>query len=133
MKKLLIPLLALSLLTGCAGELQKFKSAYEVVTSSSVSPTMVYVAANTFDALEATATNYLRLPKCGGSVVVCRNQNAVAAIIPAVRSGRVARNNLEQFLKDHPGQLGPQGLYDALTQSITTLQTIYTQYNVSKG
>jgi len=133
MKKLLVSIVALSLLTGCATELQKIKSAYDVVTSSSVSPTMVYVAANTFDALEATATNYLRLPKCGGTAIVCRNQNAVAAIIPAVRSGRVARNNLEQFLKDHPGQLGPQGLYDALTQSITTLQTIYTKYNISKG
>lgn len=132
MKKLLALVLVFGL-AGCSTELQKIKTAYEVVTSSSVSPTMVYVAANTFDALEATATNYLRLPKCGGTAIVCRNQNAVAAIIPAVHSGRVARNNLEQFLKDHPGQLGPQGLYDALTQSITTLQTIYTQYNVSKG
>ena len=133
MKRLAIIVLSLSLLTGCAGELQKFKNAYDVVTSSSVSPTMVYVAANTFDALEATATNYLRLPKCGGLATVCRNQNAVVVIIPAIRSGRVARNNLEQFLKDHPGQLGPQGLYDALTQSITILQNIYTQYGISKG
>ena len=132
MKKLLVLVIAFSL-AGCATELQKIKNAYDVVTSSSVSPTMVYVAANTFDALEATATNYLRLPTCGGTAIICRNQNAVTAIIPAVRSGRVARNNLEQFLKDHPGQLGPQGLYDALTKSITTLQTIYTQYNISKG
>lgn len=133
MRKSIIAIIALSLLTGCSAELQKFKSAYDVVTSSSISPTMVYVAANTFDALEATATNYLRLPKCGGSSIICRNQSAVAVIIPAIRSGRVARNNLEQFLKDHPGQLGPKGLYDSLTASIDTIQKIYTQYNITKG
>lgn len=132
MKKFLIIALAIGL-AGCTSELAKFKAAYDVVTSSSVSPTMVYVAANTFDALEATATNYLRLPKCGGLSTVCRNQAAVMTIIPAVRSGRVARNNLEQFLKDHPGQLGPQGLYDSLSASIGTLQTIFSQYNITKG
>ena len=131
MKKILALVLALGL-AGCAADVAKFKAAYDVVTSSSVSPTMVYVAANTFDALEATATNYLKLPKCGGSANICRNQAAVVKIIPAVRAGRVARNNLEQFLKDHPGQLGPQGLYDSLTASITTLQTIYSTYNVTK-
>ena len=131
MKIIKFALLALVLnLAACAN----LKNAWDVATASAVSPTAVYVAANTFDALEATATNYLRLPKCGvGSPTVCRNQNAVMAIIPAIRSGRVARNNLEQFLKDHPGQLGPQGLYDALTASINTIQTVYSQYNISKS
>lgn len=129
MRKLLIIALALSL-TACSN----LKNAWEVATTASVSPTAVYVAANTFDALEATATNYLRLPKCGATnTKICRDQNAVAAIIPAIRSGRVARTNLEQFLKTHPGQLGPQGLYDALTASITTIQNIYAQYNIGKG
>ena len=115
-------------LAGCA----EVQNAWQAVTSASVSPTTVVVAANTFDALEATATNYLRLPKCTGSNgPVCRDPGATKQIIPAVRAGRVARANLEQFFKDHPGQLGPQGLYDALTAAIATLQSVFAQYNVT--
>ena len=121
-------LVAVLLLGGCT----QLQNAWQTVTSASVTPTTVIVAANTFDALEATATNYLRLPKCTGSNgPVCRDRAATAQIIPAVRAGRVARANLEQFFKDHPGQLGPQGLYDALTASITTLQSVFAQYNVT--
>lgn len=126
MKKILIPLvLALSL--GACANLQ---NAWNVATSAQVTYQTVAIAANTFDALEATATAYLRLPKCGGTVVVCRDPTATKKIIPAVRAGRVARNNLEQFFVDHPGQLGPQGLYDALQASINTLQGVISQYNI---
>ena len=30
----------------------------------------------------------------------------------------------------HPGELGPQGLYDALTGAVSTIQDIFTTYNV---
>jgi|SRR6185437_14275319 len=128
MKKiLLVCTIALSL--GACAQLQ---NAWNLVTTSQVSPTAVIVAANAFDAVEATATNYLRLPKCTATNgPVCRNPKATAAIIPAIRSGRVARNNLEQFMKDNPGQLGPQGLYNALTTATSTLQAIFAQYGVS--
>ncbi|HZP68387.1 MAG TPA: hypothetical protein VFB29_00470 [Pseudolabrys sp.] len=113
--------------SGCAN----VQNAWNVLTEAQVSPQVVLVAANTFDALEATATNYLRLPKCTGTNgPVCRSAEATAKLIPAIRAGRVARNNLEQFLTDHPGSLGPQGLYDSMQASITTLQTVLTQYNV---
>jgi hypothetical protein len=36
-------------------------------------------------------------------------------------------------MKDHPGQLGPSGLYDALQASISTLQSAFTQYNIGAG
>ncbi len=125
MKKFLGLILALNL-TACAN----IQNAWQAATSATVSPTVVVVSANTFDALEVTATNYLRLPKCNSTSVVCRNPTATAKIIPAIRSGRVARNNLEQFMKDHPGQLGSQGSYDALKASIATLQDIFSQYNI---
>ena len=127
MKKLIILSLVLSL--GACAQIQKD---WEVVTGVSVSPTAVIVAANSFDALEATATNYLRLKKCSASSgPVCRDAKATAVIIPAIRSGRSARNNLEQFLKDHPGQLGPQGLYDALQAAITALRQSFAIYGVN--
>ena len=127
MKKLIIAAaLALSI-AGCAN----LQNAYSTLTGASVSPTAVYVAANSFDAVEATATNYLRLKRCTGSNgPVCRDPKATAQIIPAVRAGRVARTNLENFLAQNPGQLGPTGLYNALNSATATLQAIYSQYHI---
>lgn len=124
--KRLILVLALAL-GGCAN----LENAFQVLSSTSVSPTAVVVAVNAFDALEVTATNYLRLPKCkSGGPIACRDRGVTAKIIPAVRSGRYARNQLESFIAAHPGQLGPQGLYDALIASTNTLQAIFGQYNI---
>ena len=127
MRRIAVIVLAGSMLASCAS----LQNAYNAATGASVSPTTVIVAANTFDALEATATNYLKLPKCAPATrPICRDPAATKAIIPAVRSGRVARTNLEQFFKNNPGQLGPSGLYKALTASISTLQGVYAQYNI---
>lgn len=123
MKKLGIVLLVLSL--GACAEIQKIESS---LTGATVSPTAVYIASNAFDALEATATNYLSLPKCGTGI--CRNAAATAQIIPAIRSGRVARNNLRTFLKTNPGQLGPAGDYAALQSAVDTLKAIFANYNI---
>lgn len=130
MRKLAIAgAMALALFSaGCAN----LDNAWQTLTSATVSPQVVVVAANTFDTLEATATAYLRLPRCNGkNGPICRDPGATAKLIPAVRAGRVARNNLEQFMLDHPGALGPQGLYDALQAAISTLQNVVTQYNIS--
>jgi len=127
--KRILALLVLISLAGCA----EIRNAYDVVTGANVSPAVVQVAVNSFDALEATATNYLKLPRCNGkNGPICRDPGATAAIIPAVRAGRVARNNLETFIQQNPGQLGPSGLYNALQAASSTLQGIYTQYHISQ-
>jgi hypothetical protein len=136
MRKLLaITALALSLsVGGCATQFgQKVEGVVSAITGATVDPQSVIVASNIFDGLERTATNYLRLKKCNGSTPICRDPGATKAIIPAIRSGRVARNNLQQFMTDHPGQLGPTGLYDALQSSINTLQSAFAQYNIGAG
>jgi hypothetical protein len=123
-------LIAIGLLFGLVGCTQ-LQNDINAITGASVNPTAVIVAANAFDAAEATATNYLRLKKCTAtSGPVCRNSTATAAIIPAIRSGRAARNNLEAFLKNNPGVLGPTGLYNALTTATTTLEQIFSTYNI---
>jgi len=123
MRKIAIIAILTLALGGCAN----LKHDWDVLTSVQVTPQAVSIAGNTFDALEATATNYLRLAKCTGSNgPICRDPAASKKIITAVRSSRVARNNLEQFFADHPGQLGPQGLYDAFQSAINTLQGILT-------
>jgi hypothetical protein len=137
MKKLFaITALALGLaLGGCSTPFgQKVEGVVSAITGATVSPQAVIVASNVFDGLERTATNYLRLKRCNGTNgPICRDPGATKALIPAIRSGRVARDNLQQFMKDHPGQLGPSGLYDALQTSINTLQAVFAQYNVGAG
>lgn len=127
MKKLFITFTIVLGLAGCAS----IQNAYDTLNGTTVSPTAVYVAANAFDAVEATATNYLRLKKCSAtSGPVCRDPSATAQIIPAVRAGRVARTNLENFMAQNPGALGPVGLYNALTTATSTLQSVVSQYKV---
>lgn len=123
MRKLFIfPLLFL--LAGCAALAQ--------VSAVKVNPTLVIVAANTFNALEATATNYIRLPACvPENRPICREPEVAAIIIPAVYSGRSARNGLRDFYRKYPNTpLGPQGLFDALTSTNDILQQIFAQHKI---
>lgn len=100
------------------------------ISGSSVSPTQVIVVANSFDAIEATATNYLKLPACPGtaSQPVCRNQAAVNIIVPAIRSGRTARSQLEAYVTANPGQAAPVSGYNTLTTAISAIQNALAQY-----
>lgn len=124
-----IALLALSL-CGCA-EIQKVEAVLHTVSTAKVDPQIVIVAGNVFDGLEATGTNWLRFCRLNAATGGSACSFAVKSqIIKAVRAGRVARNNGEQFLKDHPGALGDQGAYDALKVAIGTLQGVFRQYNI---
>jgi hypothetical protein len=122
---LIISFLALGI-SSCA----QLQTDFGIITGATVSPTAVYVARNSFDALEVTATNYIVFCKRNPATTGC-SKTAIAQIIPAVRAGRVARTNLVQFQKDHPGQLGTSGLYDALVSATNTLQSISNQYNIA--
>lgn len=127
MKRYLMVLTVALSLSGCTS----FHTALDVLSGVTVSPEAVVIASNTFNALEATATNYLRLKRCNGNNgPVCRDPAATKVLIPAIRTARKARNDLEQFLTDHPGQLGPTGLYDALRQSVETVKNIVIQYHI---
>lgn len=130
MKKI-IAIFSILLLTGCA-TLERIKNVAEAVGELRITPEAVIIASNSFDAIEITATNYLNLKRCTKANVapVCRNPTATALIIPAVRSGRVARDNLQQFLKDHPNELAPATIYEKLTSITGTLRDIYSQYKV---
>ena len=124
MRKFIIAVtLALSL-GGCAN----FQNAWGIVSGATVSPVAVYVARNSFDAAEVSATNYIVYCKVHPATYGC-SRVAIAKLIPAVRSGRVARSNLTQFQKNNPGALGPSGLYNALNAATSTIQAISAQYN----
>jgi len=117
--RLLVICLALG---GCAN----LQAAYGVLTGTSITPQQVYISANAFDAIEATATQYLRLPPCGS--LPCRNPSAVSVIVPAVRSGRLARNQLEAAISANPGAPVNANLLATLESSTSTLKAIMAEY-----
>lgn len=126
--KTLVLAFSLVVLAGCAQQVQEAENAWHVVTGATITPTQVYVAANAFDGIEATATTYLRLPKCG--TLPCRNPSATAVIVPAIRSGRLARNKLEAAVTVNPGAPVDANLFSTLTTSTDTIKAILNQYNI---
>lgn len=134
--KRIILVFALSMtVAGCTTQFgERASDIFSVVSTASaatVDPKAIIVAAGVFDGVEVTATQYLRLPRCRPtSGPVCRAPAATKPIINAVRAGRKARNAALAFVKTHPGQLGPGGLYDALQTAVGTLQSIFSTYGV---
>ena len=116
MKKLFLAItLALSL--GACASLQ---ADWAIVTGATVSPTQIIVAANAFDAGEASATQYLLLCK---NTVPAPSYCALStrqAVVKAVRAGRVARNQLEPYIVS--GAAGPAAIYNTLIATVTQLQ-----------
>lgn len=120
---LLLPLGACSTIDSIVG----------IVTGATVTPQQAYIAANAFDTIEATATQYLQLPACGSTASkLCRASAGVNAIVPAIRIGRTARNNLEAAVTASNGQPVSASLYSALTAQTSTLQQIVATYNIGQ-
>lgn len=129
--KRIITILALCLLAaGCTPQLTELKNAYSALTSATVSPRAIDIAVNGYDAIAATATNYLKYCKVNRSTSIC-NDDYINIVIVNVRAGRVARNTAEQFLTDHPGQLGNQGILDAITTATNAINNIVKLYKGS--
>ena len=126
MRKLAI-LGALALATALSG-----CNTLSVISGAAISPQSADVAINSFDVLEASATAYLSLPTCGApsATVVCKNLTAAAKIIPAVKSGRVARDQILALLNANSGAAIPVATYNTLEAVITTLQGVNSAYNI---
>lgn len=141
MRKLFAGAIALALCLAAAGCAPgsfgaKVEGALSAITGATIKPAAIIIASDSYDAVETIAKNYINPAlnkRCDGTNgPVCRDPMATIAINQAIRSGRVARNNAKRFLRDHPGQLGSQGLYDALEKSVTTLQDIFKQYSIKQ-
>lgn len=117
MKKILILALALTL-GGCAAELQKLKTVYEVVTTASVSPDKILVAANAYDLIAGGATQYLVYCKANITTAICSADNR-RTVIRAGRAGHKARDQLEPYIV--AGGAGPGAIYNALIAAVNTL------------
>jgi hypothetical protein len=122
---------AASLVADSGGLIAQAGSIAAKVSDATIDPKIILIAANSFDAVQATAKIYLKLPRCTGSNgPVCRDSRATIPIINAIKSGRAARNAALDFVKKHPGKLGPSGLYDGVISSVATIKEIFATYNV---
>jgi hypothetical protein len=132
MRKLILAAFVSAALAGCTS----VENAVSVATSAAVPATTAMVAANSFDAIESVATGYLQLPLCvTGGALTCRTQSASKAIVPAIRSGRAARNAIEGLLCSgspcSPNQTIPAASYNTIAAAITSLDAVYAQYNIA--
>lgn len=119
--------LALPALAGCGAT-----SMLSSLTGASVKPQAALVAANSFDALETAGTGYMQLPLCAAaSSPACRTQAAAAQIVPAVRVGRKARDQIEGLLAANGGAAVPVASLNSLNAAIATLQSVYAQYSIA--
>jgi uncharacterized protein YceK len=115
MRKLLLSITMALALSGCAS----LQTAWSVITSAAVTPQQIIIAGNTFDGLEATATQYLVYCKANVGTPQCA-LSIRQKVVADVRAGRVARNALEPYVTS--GTAGPAAIYNTLVASITSLQ-----------
>ena len=106
-------------LGGCA--------AIKTVAGLTVSQKYVGVAVQGFDAVEVSATQYLKLPTCtvGQSTLstACKKAAVVPALIKDVRAGRASRDSLWASSKANPEGVGAIDLYNAVIAATATINS----------
>lgn len=119
----------LSLLAGAFGCALYLSACVQPWDSISVTTRQVVLAADAFNAAEATATAYLRLPPCP-TAALCRDPAVVKAIDPALRAGYAARKRLVTAARASSGGVVNLNDFAVLTSSITTLKSLFAQYGI---
>lgn len=121
-KLVLVAMLALGAALGGCAQLQKAESLFAAATGKVVSPQAVDIAINAFDAIESVATSYINRPRCGGTVVICRDPTITIKVVAAVKAGRTDRNTLKAALRLNPSaNLSLVDVYDDLQASTAAL------------
>jgi hypothetical protein len=115
---------------GFGAATQDLTNVANVINNTNVTPQAVVIAANSVDALQDTATAYLRLPRCvAGGTRICRVSAATGPIKRTVLAMRSARRDLEAYLRTHPGSAPPPDLYTKVAAAVTALSNVIDQYN----
>lgn len=123
--KRVLPLFLVLALAGCAN----LQSIYTLATTATVPSGTVVIAANSFDALKATAINYANYcvaQKFPQPVCSAANRRAV---IKAVNAGTSARVQLEASI--NTGQPALSTVYNTLVAAVNTLTA--SPINTAKG
>ena len=115
MKRAILALTLSLALAGCAN----LQGIYTLATTATVPANSVVIAANSFDALKATAINYgnycisQKFPQ-----PICSAANR-RSVIKAVNAGAAARNALEASM--NTGQPALSTVYNTLISAVNTL------------
>ena len=113
--------LALVLLTVSLGGCATLQTDWSIITGASISPTQIIIAANAFDAAEASATQYLLYCKAAASPPAYCARSIRVSVVSGVRAGQAVRAQLEPYIVS--GTAGPVALYNSLIAAVTSLQT----------
>ncbi len=134
MKKLLVIVAIALSLAGCQGTrfgdfVATAKNAI-TATENAVTPQQIYIAANAFDAVKVSATNYLELRRCPINAPFCRDPAVTKKLIPLIRAGTIARNNAVSWARANPNGFADISLYEKLTNITSTIEAMMRQYNI---
>lgn len=130
--RLAAALVLLSLSLGGCTSLGFIKQTWDAAKSVVVSKNGVIVAVSLSRAAEKTGTVYISQARCPAGVQrpTCMSPPIRETIATAMIEMRKARDALLDFVDAHPGEIGDQGLYDALRASTATLKSIFTTYKI---
>lgn len=125
MKALMATFAAAALLAGCT-------TVGKIASTKDISLRTVYTVRAGYDAaFLAPAANYRRLglcPKIDGVeqkptlAAPCAQRAVVVKLQAADRVAEAALDNLETYVRAHPGEIGASGLYDAAQKAIATAE-----------
>ena len=134
MKKLLVIVVITLSLAGCQGTRfgDFIATAGNAITAAenAVTPQQIYIAANAFDAVKVSATNYLKLRRCPTNAPFCRDPSVTKKLIPLIRAGTIARNNAVSWARANPNGFADKTLYEKLTAITSTIEEMMRQYNI---
>jgi hypothetical protein len=134
MKKFLVIVAIALSLAGCQGTRfgDFIATAGNAITAAenAVTPQQIYIAANAFDAVKISATNYLKLKRCPTNAPFCRDPSVTKKLIPLIRAGTIARTNAVAWARTNPNGFADKSLYEKLTAITSTIEEMMRQYNI---
>lgn len=130
--RLAAALVLLSVTIGGCAQLGIVKQTWDIAKTAVVSKKGIVVAVSLSRAAERTGTVYISQARCpvGIQKPTCMSPQIRDTIATAMIEMRKARDALLDFVDAHPGEIGDQGLYDALKASTSTLKSIFTTYRI---
>jgi hypothetical protein len=123
-------------LAGCAN-FDQLSQGWSLITGASpvqVTAKQAYLARDAFVVVQKSATVYLTKCHTDPGNIICTNKAKVEAVlVPAVRAGRSARDDLKKYMAAHPNGDVPQTLYDQITGATSAIKNVFIAYNVQVG
>ena len=106
------------------GSCANLMNTWQAVSGAKVPAKTILIAESSFNIAKSTATNYIAYCTPNPAPAGCNDVAIKTQLIPAIKSGTTARDELQAFLRAHPNQVGDKGVYDALVAATTTIGSV---------